>query len=68
MVIVFMSAVMPAPEDGSKPAIVNTVGGASGMTQLYREIGGSRNSAARKWEIRAKLLKTMDWTDFRVSH
>jgi hypothetical protein len=69
--MVFMSAVMPAPEDGSKPAMVNTVGGASGITQLYpksdegeiRRIraGNSRQAAENRGlgEFPRKLLKTL---------
>jgi hypothetical protein len=33
-----MSAVIPAPEEGSKPAIVSTTGGLSGMTFRSREL------------------------------
>jgi hypothetical protein len=35
--MVLISAVMPAPDEGSKPAIVSTTGGACGIAALYRK-------------------------------
>jgi hypothetical protein len=35
--MVFISALIPAPELGSKPAMVSTTGGLGGIVEMYRK-------------------------------
>ena len=41
--MVFMSAVTPAPDDGSNPAMVKTTGGVVGMWGMYRKLPFKQN-------------------------
>jgi hypothetical protein len=36
--MVLISAVTPAPDDGSRPAMVRTMGGVVGMRKLYSRL------------------------------
>jgi len=40
--MVLMSAVTPAPDEGSKPAIVRTTGGVGAIDEMYRKAGANR--------------------------
>jgi hypothetical protein len=41
-----MSAVTPAPDEGSKPAIVKTTGGAEAIDEMYRKASHYKNISA----------------------
>src|SRR5512142_3161516 len=43
--MVLISAVIPAPEEGSNPAIVSTTGGACGIAALYRMSAPAPNAS-----------------------
>src|ERR1051326_1684765 len=55
--MVLMSAVMPAPEDGSNPAIVRTTGEPSAIAAIYRKRGKVPKSLKSLERLAAKRRK-----------